>query len=174
MSRGRSAGLIKAVDQYDCARQVKFETYAIALIRGAILELLRGEDWAPRSVRADETRLRRAYSDLELMLGRTPTDGEVAQHLGITIDELERLETAAARGSVLSLDDRPLCYLWTDYSAIWQLRGWLPPQVGGVLWALLSRPCSSAYVPLYQVGGANYLSPGPATTTRPTRRRTGC
>ena len=44
-------GLIKAVDQFDSGRNVKFETYAIALIRGAILELLRGEDWAPRSVR---------------------------------------------------------------------------------------------------------------------------
>src|SRR5436309_2855537 len=66
-------GLIKAVDQYDCGRQVKFETYAIALIRGAILELLRGEDWAPRSVRDRIKQLERTYAAVEQRLGRPGT-----------------------------------------------------------------------------------------------------
>ena len=45
--------------------------------------------------------------------------------------------------------DRPICYATTDYSAVWQLRGWLPETVGGVMWVAPSRPCSSAYVPFY-------------------------
>src|SRR2546430_15981372 len=63
-------GLIKAVDQFDTTRQVKFETYAIALIRGAILEMLREDDWVPRSVRERRKRLERAYMQLEVKLGR--------------------------------------------------------------------------------------------------------
>src|SRR3990172_11821903 len=63
-------GLIKAIDQFDTGRQVKFETYAIALIRGAILEMLREEDWVPRSVRERVKALERAYVELEGRLGR--------------------------------------------------------------------------------------------------------
>src|SRR5512138_2144436 len=58
-------GLIKAVDQFDAGRQVKFETYAIALIRGAILEMLREEDWVPRSIRERLKLLERTYLQLE-------------------------------------------------------------------------------------------------------------
>src|SRR5688572_15201075 len=70
-------GLIRAVDQFDSTREVKFETYAIALIRGAILELLRGEDWAPRSVRDKIKMLERTYASLEIRAGRPATDEEV-------------------------------------------------------------------------------------------------
>src|SRR2546421_12032780 len=66
-------GLIKAVDQFDTNRQVKFETYAIALIRGAILEMLREEDWVPRSVRERVKMLERAFLALETTLGRPPS-----------------------------------------------------------------------------------------------------
>jgi hypothetical protein len=58
-------GLIKAIDQFDTKREVKFETYAIALIRGAILEMLREEDWVPRSVRERVKALERTYIELE-------------------------------------------------------------------------------------------------------------
>src|SRR5215212_2279933 len=58
-------GLIKAVDQFDTGRQVKFETYAIALIRGAILEMLREEDWVPRSIRERVKLLERTYLQME-------------------------------------------------------------------------------------------------------------
>ncbi len=98
-------GLIRAVDQFDSGRQVKFETYAIALIRGAILELLRGEDWAPRSVRDKIKLLERAFSAVESHLGRPGTDDEVAAHLTFTVDQLHKMLSDVAQASVLSLDE---------------------------------------------------------------------
>lgn len=98
-------GLIKAVDQFDPGRQVKFETYAIALIRGAILESLREEDWVPRSVRERAKALERAFSELEAKLGVPPTEAQVAAHLGVAPDDLAKMVGETSRGSVLSLDD---------------------------------------------------------------------
>ena len=98
-------GLIKAVDQYDISRQVKFETYAIALIRGAILEMLREEDWVPRSVRERVKSLERAYLQLETTLGRPASEEEVANALGVEIDELHSLLADTGRATLLSLDD---------------------------------------------------------------------
>jgi RNA polymerase sigma factor for flagellar operon FliA len=98
-------GLIKAVDQFDTARQVKFETYAIALIRGAILEMLREEDWVPRSVRDNVKTLERTYYKLEVSLGRPATEDEVAEDMGITTDDLQKLLVNTSRANVLSLDD---------------------------------------------------------------------
>ena len=98
-------GLIKAVDQFDITRQVKFETYAIALIRGAILEMLREEDWVPRSVRERAKSLERTYLQLEISLGRPADEEEVAKALGIGLDDLHSLLADTGRGVVLSLDD---------------------------------------------------------------------
>lgn len=98
-------GLIKAVDQFDPGRQVKFETYAIALIRGAILESLREEDWVPRSIRERAKTLERTFQHLELQNGTPPTEEQVAAHLGINQDELAKLMADTGRTSVLSLED---------------------------------------------------------------------
>jgi RNA polymerase sigma factor for flagellar operon FliA len=98
-------GLIKAVDQFDPTRQVKFETYAIALIRGAILESLREDDWVPRSVRDRSKVLERAFFHLETELGAPPTEVQIAEHLGITHDELVKMVSDVSRGPVMSLDD---------------------------------------------------------------------
>ena len=98
-------GLIKAVDQFDPARQVKFETYAIALIRGAILESLREEDWVPRSVRERAKHLERTFFHLEVQNGVPATEQQVADYLGITLDELAKMMSDTGRSSVLSLDD---------------------------------------------------------------------
>lgn len=98
-------GLIKAIDQFDTSRQVKFETYAIALIRGAILEMLREEDWVPRSVRERVKALERAYTSLEGQLGRPAEDEEVARALGLEIDDFHSLLADTGRASLLSLDD---------------------------------------------------------------------
>jgi len=98
-------GLIKAIDQFDTERQVKFETYAIALIRGAILEMLREEDWVPRSIRERVKALERAYIELEIRLGRPATDEEIASDLGMEIDDFHSLLADTGRASLLSLDD---------------------------------------------------------------------
>jgi len=98
-------GLVKAVDQFDLTRQVKFETYAIALIRGAILEMLREEDWVPRSVRERVKGLEKAYMKLEMQLGRPASEEEVANSLGIDLDDLHSLLADTGRATLMSLDD---------------------------------------------------------------------
>ncbi len=98
-------GLIKAVDQFDHSRQVKFETYAIALIRGAILEMLREEDWVPRSVRERVKMLERTYLALETSLGRPPSEHEVARELNMNVEEFNKLLLDTGRTTLLSLDD---------------------------------------------------------------------
>jgi RNA polymerase sigma factor for flagellar operon FliA len=100
-----SIGLIRAVDQYDSGRAVKFETYAIALIRGAILELLRGADFAPRSVRDKVKQLAQAYVEVERQFGRAGTDAEVAAALGTSVDGLYTLLSSVGQANVRSLDD---------------------------------------------------------------------
>jgi RNA polymerase sigma factor for flagellar operon FliA len=98
-------GLIKAVDQFDTTRQVKFETYAIALIRGAILETLREDDWVPRSVRERVKTLERTYMQLETSLRRPATEDEVAAALDMQPEEFQKLLVETGRTSLLSLED---------------------------------------------------------------------
>ncbi len=98
-------GLVKAVDQFDPSRGIKFETYAITLIRGAILEMLRGDDWVPRLVRDQQKQLKQAYMRLEAQLGRPATEEEVAKELGISTEKLDKLLTNIGRASLLSMDD---------------------------------------------------------------------
>lgn len=98
-------GLIRAVDQFDPSRLVKFETYAIALIRGAVLEMLRSEDWVPRSIREKLKALDKAYIALQLQLNRPPTEEEIADALEISVEELHELQVFGARHAVLSLDE---------------------------------------------------------------------
>lgn len=98
-------GLVKAVDQFDPTRDVKFETYAIALIRGAILEMLRDEDWVPRSIREKLKALDRSQMKLESQLGRPPSEREVAEDLGISEMEVSELMVRMGRTNVYSLDD---------------------------------------------------------------------
>ena len=98
-------GLIKAVDQFDTNRQVKFETYAIALIRGAILEMLREEDWVPRSVRERVKLLEKTYLQLETALGRPPSEHEVARDLNMGLEDFNKLLVDTGRTALISLDD---------------------------------------------------------------------
>ena len=98
-------GLVKAVDQFDPGRGIKFETYAITLIRGAILEMLRGDDWVPRLVRDQQKQLKQAYIRLETRLGRPGTEEEVAEEMGLPPEKLDKLLANIGRSSLLSLDD---------------------------------------------------------------------
>jgi RNA polymerase sigma factor for flagellar operon FliA len=101
-------GLIGAIERYDPDRDVKFETYAIARIKGAIIDELRSLDWVPRSVRARAREIERAMAALEAKLHRPPTDEEIAKHVGITTEELEDSLTDISRSSIAALDE-----LWT-------------------------------------------------------------
>jgi RNA polymerase sigma factor for flagellar operon FliA len=98
-------GLMDALDKFDPERQVKFETYAIPRIRGAILDELRAMDWVPRSVRFKAREVEKAHAELEGKLHRAPTDGEVAGHLGMSLEELHEVNTQISFVSVLALED---------------------------------------------------------------------
>jgi RNA polymerase sigma factor for flagellar operon FliA len=101
-------GLISAIERYDPDRDVKFETYAIARIKGSILDELRALDWVPRSVRSRARQIERAMAELEAKLSRAPTDEELAKKVGITVEELEDSLTDISRSSIAALDE-----LWT-------------------------------------------------------------
>ena len=82
-------GLIGAIERFDPNRDIKFETYAIARIKGSIIDELRSMDWVPRSVRARARDIERTIAQLEAKLGRAPTDEEIARKLDITEEEFQ-------------------------------------------------------------------------------------
>jgi RNA polymerase sigma factor for flagellar operon FliA len=98
-------GLIDAIEKYDTTRDIKFETYAINRIKGAIIDELRALDWVPRSVRHRARELERNYYELENKLRRPPTDSEVAQAMGMSIDEHYELLSQLSYTSMLALEE---------------------------------------------------------------------
>lgn len=98
-------GLVDAIEKFEPERGLKFETYAMQRIRGAILDDLRAQDWVPRSVRSRARDVERALERLEVRLQRTATDVELAQELGLTGDELRDLYAQLQMTSVVALDD---------------------------------------------------------------------
>ena len=98
-------GLIGAIERFDPAREIKFETYAISRIKGSIIDELRSLDWVPRSVRSRAREIERAMLDLENRFKRPPSDEEVANEIGITVDEVQDSLTAISRSSVAALDE---------------------------------------------------------------------
>ncbi len=101
-------GLIGAIERYDPAREIKFETFAVSRIKGAIIDELRSLDWVPRSVRAKARDVERAHSKLENRLHRAPNDEEMAKELGISVEDFNTTLLDIANSSILALDD-----LWT-------------------------------------------------------------
>jgi RNA polymerase sigma factor for flagellar operon FliA len=98
-------GLIDAIEKFDIDRAIKFETYAISRIRGAIIDELRAIDWIPRSVRYKAREVERAYASLEGELHRSPTETEVAQRLGIGLDDLHAIFSQVSYVNVVALDE---------------------------------------------------------------------
>ena len=98
-------GLIDAIEKYEPSRGFKFKTYATTRIRGAIIDELRALDWIPRSVRQKSRQLQQVYSDLENRLGRAASDEEIAQELGISLEEFDQLVNDISGTAVISLDD---------------------------------------------------------------------
>jgi len=102
-----TVGLIDAADRFDPARNVRFHTYAMTRIRGAMLDALRADDWLPRSVRSELVRVARASAELEQEVHRSPTSAEICHRTGLAAEDLAGLKGAAAH-AFYSLDELPL------------------------------------------------------------------
>src|SRR3954463_12883862 len=101
-------GLINAIERFEPAREIKFETYAITRIKGAIIDELRSLDWVPRSVRARARAIERANTKLEHKLQRAPTDEEMAKELEMTVGDFQDALLQISNSTVAALDE-----LWT-------------------------------------------------------------
>ena len=104
-------GLIGAIERFDLDRDIKFETYAIARIKGSIIDELRSMDWVPRSVRARARDIERTIAQLETKLMRAPDDAEIAAALGISEEEFQDSLLDISRTSIAALDE-----LWSSSS----------------------------------------------------------
>lgn len=98
-------GLLDAIEKYDGSRAVKFETYAVTRINGAILDALRSLDWVPRTIRQRARELERAWEDLESSSGRAPTNEELAEKLGMSTAMLDTLLQRVRGTSLVSLEE---------------------------------------------------------------------
>lgn len=98
-------GLIDAIDKFDLMKGVKFETYASLRIRGAILDQIRKMDWIPRTLRQKQKKIELAYQKLELEQGRAGTDEEVAQLIGISVEEFLTWQNQTKITNLVSLDE---------------------------------------------------------------------
>jgi RNA polymerase sigma factor for flagellar operon FliA len=101
-------GLISAIERFEPEREIKFETYAVPRIRGAIIDELRTLDWVPRSVRARAREIEKANVRLEHKLQRAPTDEEIADALGIEVEEFQESLIQISNSTIAALDE-----LWT-------------------------------------------------------------
>lgn len=99
-------GLMDAIESFDMTRGVKFETYCVPRIRGAMLDELRTMDWVPRLVRSKASKLEAARKELEAAAGRPPTDIELAAKLGVPMDEFEKLRAEASAVNLVSLNKK--------------------------------------------------------------------
>lgn len=104
LARAGALGLVEASRRYDDSRGVPFERFAAQRIRGSILDAVRAADWAPRSVRLLARRLEATEQALATELGRVPSLSEMAQSLGVGVDELCKLQDRLFRSVVLALD----------------------------------------------------------------------
>jgi RNA polymerase sigma factor FliA len=99
-------GLMDAIDAFDLGRGVKFETYCVPRIRGAMLDELRTMDWVPRLVRSKASRLNESIKTLEARLGRSPTEAELAEQMSISVPELEKMIMEANAVNLISLNKK--------------------------------------------------------------------
>lgn len=98
-------GLLDAIDKYDPNKHVKFKTYAVTRIRGAIFDELRSIDWVPRSVRQKTREIEDTVHRLEASLGRAATDEEIAREMNMSVKDLEKTMLKISGTSILSLND---------------------------------------------------------------------
>jgi RNA polymerase sigma factor for flagellar operon FliA len=99
-------GLLDAIEAFDLTRGVKFETYCVPRIRGAMLDELRTMDWVPRLVRSKASRMEASRKELEAALGRPPKPEELAAKLGIPLDQLDEYVGEATAVNLVSLNKK--------------------------------------------------------------------
>ncbi len=99
-------GLMDAIDAFDMSRGVKFETYCVPRIRGAMLDELRTMDWVPRLVRSKASKLNEALKTVEARTGRAPTEQELSEHMQISLAELEKMILDANAVNLVSLNKK--------------------------------------------------------------------
>ena len=99
-------GLMDAIEAFDLERGVKFETYCVPRIRGAMLDELRTMDWVPRLVRSKASKLEAARKQIEAQLGRPPTEPELAKALSLSLEEFEKLKSEASAVNLISLNKK--------------------------------------------------------------------
>jgi len=109
-------GLMSAIEHFDDGRNVRCETYASIRIRGAVLDELRARDWVPRLVRSKDNKISKAVTALQKLLGRAPEDYEIAEHIGISLEEYFQMLDDSRCFSLISSEDLPRDYL-ESYSA---------------------------------------------------------
>lgn len=98
-------GLMDAIEKFEPARGLQFQTYAVPRIRGAIIDSLRSADWVPRSVRNKLRDIQRAQVALEVRLGRSPSDTEIAEEMQISVRELREIYAKVSFTSLASVDE---------------------------------------------------------------------
>ena len=98
-------GLLEAAQSYQAGKGASFETFAGIRIRGAMLDEIRRGDWSPRSVHRNARALSEAYRALEIQLGRSPSDAEVADYLGVPLDDYHRMAQHALGTKLCSFDE---------------------------------------------------------------------
>lgn len=99
-------GLMDAIEAFDLERGVKFETYCVPRIRGAMLDELRTMDWVPRLVRSKASKLEAARKAVEAKVGRPPTDRELAEKLELSLEEFEKMKNEANAVNLVSLNKK--------------------------------------------------------------------
>jgi RNA polymerase sigma factor for flagellar operon FliA len=99
-------GLMDAIDAFDLDRGVKFETYCVPRIRGAMLDELRTMDWVPRLVRSKASKLEAARKAAEAEFGRPPADAEIAARMQLTLEEFDKLKSEASAVGLVSLNKK--------------------------------------------------------------------
>lgn len=101
-------GLVGAIERFEPQRHIKFETFAISRIKGAIIDELRSLDWVPRTVRTKMRKIEQVNAELENKLQRAPTDEELAEALGMTVDQFHESLSQISTSSMVALDE-----IWT-------------------------------------------------------------
>ena len=99
-------GLMDAIEAFDMDRGVKFETYCVPRIRGAMLDELRTMDWVPRLVRSKASKVEAARKVVEARVGRPPMEAEIAEQMGLPIQEFERMKSDASAVNLVSLEKK--------------------------------------------------------------------